>query len=418
MSSTDSQPVSHAAFNSSALFEPADGPGTVLITGTASNATYIANIQISDGGTPLASTGGFQSSNQSWGVIAALPAGKHIITATVTELSGASYTINSPYRLVTGIQNQPYVYQELDEDTSAAANRAGTYGAFTRISSYDGSGALVSQTAVAVGGGAAAPLSVAFDPTATFESSTAALLTGTTSAYGSTSTIEIFDGTAATTVSATDGTLLSTAKPLGYATLGTDGTWSFDAHVAPGNHVFTAVATGISGQVASSQSSFAIKAGVVGSPFVYQEIDHSASGAVAATTSYAADGTVVARSNDGGPTVNGGTSTAEVIRSAYDDVMTGDGTGNTTFLFRRGFGQDEITNFHYLSAAQSPTGIEHDVISLPQAVFTKMAQVMHHTTTALDGSAVIHLSPTDTIKLDGVTKAELITHPNVFRFHT
>ena len=98
--------------------------------------------------------------------------------------------------------------------------------------------------------------------------------------------------------------------------------------------------------------------------------------------------------------------------------MTGDGTGNTTFQFRRGFGQDEITNFQYLSAAQSPTGIEHDVVSLPQAAFSTMAQVMRHTTTSLDGSAVIHLSPTDSIKLDGVTKADLITHPNVFRFHT
>ena len=408
MSSQDTQPVTHAYFDGSAVFEPADGPGTVLITGTASNATNIASIEISDGGTPLASTGGFQSSNATWGVIAALPAGKHIITATVTELSGATYTINSPYRLVTGIQNQPYVYQELDENSS---------GVFTRISDYDGTGTLVSQTAVAVNGNAAAPLSIAFDPTATFEGSTEALLTGTTSAYGSTSAIEIFDGSAASTVDPTTGTLLSTAKPLGYATLGTDGTWSFDAHMAPGTHVFTAVATGVSGQVASSQSSFTITAGVVGSPYVYQEVDHGASGAVAATTSYAADGTVVGRSNDGGPTVNGGSSTASVIRSAYDDVMTGDGTGDTTFLFRRGFGQDEITNFQYLSAAQSPTGIEHDVISLPQTVFTTMAQVMRHTTTALDGSAVIHLSRTDTIKIDGVTKADLITHPNVFRFH-
>ena len=132
----------------------------------------------------------------------------------------------------------------------------------------------------------------------------------------------------------------------------------------------------------------------------------------------AADGTVASRSNNGGPTVNGGSSTAEVIRSAYDDVMTGDGTGNTTFQFRRGFGQDEITNFNYLNATQSPAGIEHDVLSLPQAVFQHLAQVMRHTTTARDGDAVIHLSPSDSIKLDGVTKAELVTHPDVFRFHT
>ncbi|WP_237477770.1 hypothetical protein [Lichenibacterium dinghuense] len=319
------------------------------------------------------------------------------------------YSVIAPYILVTGIQNQPYVYQELDENSA---------GVVSRISNYDGSGNLVSQTAVAVNGSAAAPLSVSFDPTAAFESSTAAQLTGTTSAYGSASSIEIFDGAAAATVDPQSGAVLSGARALGYATINPDGTWSFDAHVGPGPHVFTAVATGMSGAVASAQSSFSIQAGVVGSPYVYQEIDHGASGAVAATTSYAADGSVVARSNNGGPTVNGGSSTAEVIRSASDDVMTGDGSGNTTFFFRRGFGQDEITNFNYLSATQSPAGIEHDVISLPQSAFTKMAQVMRHTTTSLDGDAVIHLSPTDSIKLDGVTKADLITHPNVFRFHT
>ncbi len=32
-------------------------------------------------------------------------------------------------------------------------------------------------------------------------------------------------------------------------------------------------------------------------------------------------------------------------------------------------------------------------------------------------SAVIHLDPKDTIKLDGVTKAELLTHADVIRFH-
>ena len=259
MSATSTTPTTTAGFDSTAVYEPTVGLGTVLITGSATNATNIANIEVSDGGTTLGGTGGFQSSNPGWGFVATLAPGKHILSATVTELSGATYSITSPYELVTGIQNQPYVYQE---------------------------------------------------------------------------------------------------------------------------------------------------------------VDHTASGGVAATTSYAADGTVVSRSNDGGPTVNGGSSTAEVIRSAYDDVMTGDGSGSTTFQFRRGFGQDEITNFQYLSAAQSPTGIEHDVISLPHAVFTKMAQVMRHTTSALDGSAVIHLSPTDSIKLDGVTKADLITHPNVFRFHS
>ena len=409
MSSSSIAPTTTASFNSPAVFEPTIGLGTVLIGGAVTNTADIANIEVYDNGTDLGGIGGFRASNQGWTFQATLAPGKHFVTATVTELSGASYTVDAPYELVTGIQNQPYIYQELDQNPDTRV--------VTRISDYDGSGTLVSQTAVATNGGAAAPLSVSFDPTATFGGPTEALLTGTTSAYGSATSVEIFDGTVGTTVDPRTGAISPTAKALGYATLGTDGTWSFDAHVSAGDHVFTAVATGATGLVASSQSAFSIDAGVVGSPYVYQEIDHSASGGVVAVTSYAAGGAVVGRSNDGGPTVNGGTSTAEVIRSASDDVMTGDGTGDTTFQFRRGFGQDEITNFNYLSAAQSPTGIEHDVISLPQSVFTTLAQVMRHTTSALDGDAVIHLSKTDSIKIDGVTKADLVTHPDVFRFH-
>jgi len=43
--------------------------------------------------------------------------------------------------------------------------------------------------------------------------------------------------------------------------------------------------------------------------------------------------------------------------------------------------------------------------------------VFHHTTTALDGSAVIHLDKSDSIKVDGVTKAQLIANAGDFRFH-
>ena len=288
----------------------------------------------------------------------------------------------------------------------------------TRVSSYDGTGNLVGQTAVAVNDGAAAPLTVAFDPTTSFVGTTDALMTGTTSAYGSAASIEIFDGPASSVVDPETGAVKTTASPLGFATVGTDGTWSFEAHVSPGHHQFTAVATSLSGLTAAAQSSFDLVTGVVGAPYVFQEIDHNAKGAVAATTSYASDGSIVSRSTNGGSTVNGGSSTGQVLTSSYEDVMTGDGSGSTTFVFKRGFGQDEITNFNYLNAAMSPARIEHDVISLPAAAFRTFAQVIRHTTTALDGDAVIHLGAHDSIKVDGVTKADLITHPNVIRFHT
>jgi hypothetical protein len=401
-------PVTGASFEDSAVYEPTIGPNAVLISGEASNATQIRSIAITDGGTALATTGGFQSSSSNWGVIATLPAGKHILSATVTELSGATYSINSPYELITGIQNQPYVFQELDENS---------VGVVTRVSNYDGAGTLVSQASVTASGNSAAPFAVAMNPTATFVNATEAILTGTYPATGSTASVEIFDGTLTSVVDPRTGAVNAGAQALGYASLNPDGSWSFDAHVAPGTHTFTAVATASDGSVAEAQSAFTLVTGIGGGPAVYQEIDHAASGGIVAVTAYGADGRVVNRNLNGGPTINGGTSNGKVIRSSQNDVMTGDGTGSTTFLFNRGFGHDEITNFNVASAVKSVTGLEHDVLSLPQAALHTVGQVMRHTTTALDGDAVIHLGPTDAIKLDGVTKADLMTHPNVFAFH-
>ena len=402
------QPVSTARFDPTAVCEPAVSPSTVAFTGSATGATNIASIELYDWSTDLGGVTGFRSDNSGWSFQATLPSsGLHFIHATVTELTGATYGLFAPYEIVTGVKNQPYVYQELDETGSIV----------TSVSNYDGAGNLVGRNAVAVNGGAAAPFSVAFDPTAAYVGPTEATLTGTTTAYGSVSTIEVFDGPVGSVVDPTTGRIATSAVPLGYATVSPNGSWTFDAHVSPGQHEFTAVATNTAGVSANAQSPFDLVAGVVGKPYVYQEIDHGAKGAVAATTSYAQDGTVVGRSDNGGLSVNGGSATGQVFTSTYDDVMTGDGSGSTTFVFKRGFGQDEITNFNYLSPSPSNGVVPHDVISLPRSIFTSLAQVLRHTTTALDGSAVIHLDRQDTVKIDGVTKADLITNSNLFRFH-
>lgn len=396
------------AFDSTATFSPSTSPSTVVLTGSATNIPNIASIVIYDGTNEIGE-GTFSPGETNWSATVNLSPGSHDLTAVMTNLTGATTTVAAPYELVLGINNQACTFQERDRNA---------FGTVVRVSSYDASGAIVSQTSIAGSGGASAPLSVAFDPTATYLNSTAATLTGTTTGYGSASTIEIFDGAASSVVNPTTGGIIQSAKALGYATVNSDGTWTFDAHVSPGQHEFTAVAVGLNGVAAAAQSPFDLMTGIVGSPYVYQEIDHAANGSVAAITSYGTDGSIVGRSDGGGLTINGGTSTGEVRRSSHNDVFSGDETGGTTFVFTRGFGQDEITDFNYLNATQSPSGIEHDVVSLPQSVFQTMAQVMRHTTSALDGDAVIHLSRTDTIKLDGVTKAELITHPDVFRFHS
>ena len=190
-----------------------------------------------------------------------------------------------------------------------------------------------------------------------------------------------------------------------------DGTWTFDAHLSPGPHQFTAVETTFSGGVISTQSPYELVTGIVGQSYAVQEIDQSASGQVVATVNYAADGSPVGSSASGGISLQTGSAAGQVIRSSANDVMTGNG-GSTTFAFSSGFGQDEITNFNYDSSSQP-----HDIISVPSGKLHSLAQVYHHITTALDGSAVLHLDQNDSIKIDGVTKADLITHPSDFRFH-
>ena len=396
-----------AVFDAAATYEPSVGPGSVALSGTATGISDIANIELFDGDTDLGGTG--QLTTPAWSLTAALSPGKHMLHAVASTLSGTPVKVaTAPYQLVTGIQNQPYVYQEQDLDAA---------GAVTQVSSYDGTGALVSQAAVATSGRAASPFSVSIDPTAQWRGATEAFITGAHSAATNAASIEIFDGSLASVVDQGTGAVRPDATALGYATIQGDGSWSFDAHVSAGTHRFTAVATSIDGQVAEAQSAYSLVTGIVGRPYAYQEIDRGPSGAPVAVTSYSAEGDVVNRSVKGGATISGGDSSGQVIRSSQHDVMTGDGSGSTTFLFRRGFGQDEITNFNYADAVKSVTGVDPDVISLPNSVFQTVAQVMHHTSSALDGDAVIHLGPADSIKLDGVTKADLLTHPEVFRFH-
>ncbi|HEX4766232.1 MAG TPA: hypothetical protein VH414_08135 [Lichenihabitans sp.] len=239
------------------------------------------------------------------------------------------------------------------------------------------------------------PPSVAFDPTAAFAGSTEAVLSGTASDNLGPVAVEIYDG----------------SKDLGAATLYAPGAWTFDAHLGPGTHELTAIATNVVGQSSVADSSYSLVTGINDQPYVYQEIDHDGSGAVVRISDYAADGTLASqrRSNGNHTNMIVGSQPGQILRSVENDLMTGGGA-NTTFVFTSHFGRDEITNF-------TASGSTHDFISLPRAEFASVAAVLRHTTTALDGSAVIHVDPRDSIKLDGVTKAQLLTHPNDFRLH-
>ena len=69
---------------------------------------------------------------------------------------------------------------------------------------------------------------------------------------------------------------------------------------------------------------------------------------------------------------------------------------------------DEITNFHVAKAS-------HDFLDLSNGPFSSIAQVLRHTST-VQGSATIHLDQDSTVTVDGVTKAQLAQHHNVFFF--
>ncbi len=237
------------------------------------------------------------------------------------------------------------------------------------------------------------PPSVAFNSSAAFAGATEAILSGTASDNLGPVSVEIYDG----------------SKDLGAATLYVPGAWTFDAHLSPGTHTLTAIATNVTGQSSVAESPYSLVTGINNQPYVYQEIDHAGSGAVVGLSNYAADGTLVSlrRSNGNHTNTITGSQPGQLLRSVQNDLMTGGGA-NTAFVFTSHFGRDEITNF----TASGPT---HDFISLPHADFASVAAVLRHTTTALDGSAVIHIDPSNSIKLDGVTKAQLLTHPNDFR---
>jgi VCBS repeat-containing protein len=102
----------------------------------------------------------------------------------------------------------------------------------------------------------------------------------------------------------------------------------------------------------------------------------------------------------GNDKISGGAGNDILIGGAGNDTLTG-GSAADIFVFQPGFGKDVITDF------QTGTSGTHDTLDLTELAFTSIADVLMHT----DGgaSAVIHAG-TDTITLQGVSKAQLQSH--------
>ena len=319
-----------------------DGKTNLTVTGNDGDFSQVANLEVYANGQVVGETG--QLSGVSWAVDVALDPGAYLFTANAYEFAGELASGNS-FELITGIQGQPYVTQELNLNAQ---------GVVTGVTDFDAEGNTVFNGA---SGGAATAThpQVAFDSKSKPETATSALLSGTTTSPSNVARITIFDGDLKQTIDPTSGQVLPSAKALGTATLPGDGSWSFDAHVSPGVHKFTAVETNFDGSTTTAQTAYQLVTGIVGESYSLQEVDLGVGGKTLSTTNYDAAGVAVGQSAFGGTNIQNATGPGQVLHSAANDVMAGKG-GGTTFSFTPGFGQDEITNFSYGSGAVSASG--------------------------------------------------------------
>lgn len=101
----------------------------------------------------------------------------------------------------------------------------------------------------------------------------------------------------------------------------------------------------------------------------------------------------------GSDTLNGG---------AGDDWLSG-GANNDFFVFDTGSGKDVIADFDQGNKAVGSTAAEHDLIDVHAYGFADWTSLSSLISDNSAGDAVVHLSDTDTITLDGVQAANL--HP-------
>ena len=102
----------------------------------------------------------------------------------------------------------------------------------------------------------------------------------------------------------------------------------------------------------------------------------------------------------------------QTVTSEAFDTFFNKGAPDTTFVFNPGHGLDVINQFRV-------GGTDHDTLSFSGTDFNNsIANVLRHTHSAADGSAVI-VDPTthDTVKLSGVSVAQLQHNRADFKFH-
>lgn len=274
---------------------------------------------------------------------------------------------------------------------------------------------------------------VAFDQGVAFGPNRRATLTGTVSdPFSAVTNVEIFDN----------------GSDFGAATLNGDGTWTLKHQLPVGPQNLTAVATDALGNNSQpTQPLFSLETGLRGLPYTVDEEDFDSSGNLVAeqftqrngsvyltnavinfadgshqidgtsgtyfddkdfyyqsdlySADYSVQRTETLYNNDGTHTISG-LADGQRLLSIQDDTMTGNGR-NETFVFRRGFGQDTVTDF-------IAAGPGHDRLTFQSSTFSSVAQVLNRTSD-VDGNAVIHVGRNESVTLLGVTKDSLAAHP-------
>lgn len=284
-------------------------------------------------------------------------------------------------------------------------------------------------------------VAVTFDAHVSAHGSTARL-TGTVSASGSSGvSVELFQGDVA----------------LGAATLGDDGTWSFnlagDGTYQDGLH---AVATDDAGATATAESSNNVLYTGTRFPGYDMVVDSTdpATGSYTGSTYFKRDGTVFLQTRytalaDGGSRVagTGGSYFADKDFSSYSDTYDADGTlvkwvksdadgsrsvnvtgddqivhlmgsdtvwaegADTRFVYQPGAGNQTIYNF-------IASGAGHDTLSLPAAERGSLSQILQEAQSDGHGGTTLNLGGGGTIDVFGVGVDDLRANPADFRFRS
>ena len=205
------------------------------------------------------------------------------------------------------------------------------------------------------------------------------------------------------------------ATDLGAATVNANGTFVFSDLIGASTQGFiTATETDAAGGTASAQANYSLQGGLDTpnsgrAPFVAEQDVYTADGSATTSVSlFRGDGSTT---NDASRRTTIMAAGQTFTSDQFDDFKNG-GTPETTFVFNPNHGLDTISLFR-------PDNVDHDTLSFKGSDFgNSIANVLRDTHQTAGGSSII-TDPTtgDTVKLVGITKAELRANQGDFAFH-